>query len=218
MGTTSAIPTEDITGLVLAGGRGSRMGGVDKGLQNHLGMPLALHCLLRLQLQVGSAMVNANRNLGAYESMGVPVWPDTQADFAGPLAGMLVGLEHCETPWLATVPCDTPNFPLDLVERLAAAAQAEGADIAMAATREPALEAGANADADADATGQPVVQVQPVFCLLKASLLESLQAFLDSGQRKIDRWTAQHRCATVVFDDSAAFFNANTVEELRRLG
>jgi molybdopterin-guanine dinucleotide biosynthesis protein A len=218
MGTTSAIPTEDITGLVLAGGRGSRMGGVDKGLQNHLGMPLALHCLLRLQLQVGSAMVNANRNLGAYESMGVPVWPDTQADFAGPLAGMLVGLEHCETPWLATVPCDTPNSPLDLVERLAAAAQAEGADIAMAATREPALEAGANADADADATGQPVVQVQPVFCLLKASLLESLQAFLDSGQRKIDRWTAQHRCATVVFDDSAAFFNANTVEELRRLG
>lgn len=207
-----------ITGLVLAGGRGSRMGGVDKGLQNHLGMPLALHCLLRLQLQVGSAMVNANRNLGAYESMGVPVWPDTQADFAGPLAGMLVGLEHCETPWLMTVPCDTPNFPLNLVERLAAAAQTEDADIAMAATREPALEAGANADADADATGQPMVQVQPVFCLLKASLLESVQAFLDSGQRKIDRWTAQHRCATVVFDDSAAFFNANTVEELRRLG
>jgi molybdopterin-guanine dinucleotide biosynthesis protein A len=200
------IPAEDITGLVLAGGRGSRMGGVDKGLQNHLGMPLALHSLLRLQLQVGSAMLNANRNLGAYESMGVPVWPDSQADFAGPLAGMLVGLEHCETPWLVTVPCDTPNFPTDLVERLAAAAQAEDAEIAMAATREP------------DEQGQTVVQVQPVFCLLKSSLLESLQAFLDSGQRKIDRWTAQHRCVTVVFDDSAAFFNANTVEELRRLG
>jgi molybdopterin-guanine dinucleotide biosynthesis protein A len=200
------IPAEDITGLVLAGGRGSRMGGVDKGLQNHLGMPLALHSLLRLQLQVGSAMLNANRNLGAYESMGVPVWPDSQADFAGPLAGMLVGLEHCETPWLVTVPCDTPNFPTDLVERLAAAAQAEDAEIAMAATREP------------DDQGQTVVQVQPVFCLLKSSLLESLQAFLDSGQRKIDRWTAQHRCVTVVFDDSAAFINANTVEELRRLG
>jgi len=211
---TSAIPIEDITGLVLAGGRGSRMGGVDKGLQNHLGMPLALHCLLRLQLQVGSAMVNANRNLGAYESMGVPVWPDLQADFAGPLAGMLVGLEHCETPWLVTVPCDTPNFPLNLVERLAAAAQAEDADIAMAATREPAQET----DVNAATQGQPMVQVQPVFCLLKASLLESVQAFLDSGQRKIDRWTAQHRCATVVFDDSAAFFNANTVEELRQLG
>lgn len=207
-----------ICGLVLAGGQGRRMGGVDKGLQNHLGMPLALHCLLRLQLQVGSAMLNANRNLGAYESMGVPVWPDTQADFAGPLAGMLVGLEHCETPWLVTVPCDTPNFPLDLVERLAAAAQAEGADIAMAATLEPAQGAGANTDAKTDAQRRPAVQVQPVFCLLKASLLESLQAFLDSGQRKIDRWTAQHHCATVVFDDSAAFFNANTVEELRRLG
>ena len=200
------IPADDITGLVLAGGRGSRMGGVDKGLQNHLGMPLALHSLLRLQGQVGSAMLNANRNLGAYESMGVPVWPDSQADFAGPLAGMLVGLEHCETPWLVTVPCDTPNFPTNLVERLAAAAQAEDAEIAMAATREP------------DEQGQTVVQVQPVFCLLKSSLLESLQAFLDSGQRKIDRWTAQHRCVTVVFDDSAAFFNANTVEELRRLG
>ena len=203
--STGTIPMEDITGLVLAGGRGSRMGGVDKGLQNHRGMPLALHSLLRLQLQVGSAMLNANRNLGAYESMGVPVWPDSQADFAGPLAGMLVGLEHCETPWLVTVPCDTPNFPIDLVERLAAAAQAEDTEIAMAATRE------------ADEAGQMSVQVQPVFCLLQAKLLESLQAFLDSGQRKIDRWTAQHRCAVVVFDDPAAFFNANTLEELRHL-
>ena len=207
------IRAEDITGLVLAGGRGSRMGGADKGLQNHRGLPLALHALLRLQPQVGATMLNANRNLGAYEAMGVPVWPDDHADFAGPLAGMLVGLAHCETPWLVTVPCDTPNFPADLVERLAAAAQAEGADIAMAATREPAQ----GADGDAVARGQPAVQVQPVFCLLKASLLESLGDFLARGQRKIDSWTAQHRSATVVFDDSAAFFNANTLEELRRL-
>ncbi len=157
------IRAEDITGLVLAGGRGSRMGGADKGLQNHRGLPLALHALLRLQPQVGATMLNANRNLGAYEAMGVPVWPDDHADFAGPLAGMLVGLAHCETPWLVTVPCDTPNFPADLVERLAAAAQAEGADIAMAATREPAQ----GADGDAVARGQPAVQVQPVFCLLK---------------------------------------------------
>lgn len=201
----AAIPTADITGLVLAGGRGSRMGGADKGLQNHMGMPLALHSLLRLQPQVGATLLNANRNLGAYESMGVPVWPDLHADFAGPLAGMLVGLEHCETPWLATVPCDTPNFPSDLVARLAAAAHAEDAEIAMAATREP------------EEAGRMAVQVQPVFCLMQARLLESLQAFLDSGQRKIDRWTAQHRCATVVFDDSAAFFNANTLQELRQL-
>ena len=194
------IARADITGLVLAGGRGSRMGGVDKGLQNHQGVPLALHALLRLQPQVGEAMINANRNLGAYESMGVPVWPDAQSDFPGPLAGMLVGLERCETPYLVTVPCDTPNFPPDLVDRLARALELEGADLAMAATRD---------------AGQ--VMPQPVFCLLKADLLESLVKYLQSGQRKIDRWTAQHRAATVVFDDTAAFDNANTVEELRRL-
>jgi molybdopterin-guanine dinucleotide biosynthesis protein A len=196
-----AIRTEDITGLVLAGGRGSRMGGVDKGLQNHRGLPLALHALLRLQLQVGTTMLNANRNLGAYEAMGVPVWPDEQADFAGPLAGMMVGLAHCETPWLVTVPCDSPNFPIDLVTRLAQAVETEGAELAMAATRE------------ADGS----LQVQPVFCLLSASLLESVHDFLTRGQRKIDRWTAQHRTATVVFDDVAAFHNANTLDELRRL-
>jgi molybdopterin-guanine dinucleotide biosynthesis protein A len=194
------IRKEDITGIVLAGGRGSRMGGVDKGLQNHKGVPLALHALLRLQPQVGEAMINANRNLGAYESMGVPVWPDAQGDFPGPLAGVLVGLERCETPYLVTVPCDTPNFPLDLVERLARALEADDADLAMAATRE-----------------NDEVMVQPVFCLLKAELLESLVKYLHSGQRKIDRWTGQHRVATVVFDDAAAFDNANTIEELQRL-
>jgi molybdenum cofactor guanylyltransferase len=200
-----AIAPQDITGLILAGGRGSRMGGVDKGLQSHQGMPMAMYSLLRLQAQVGAAMINANRNLGAYEAMGVPVWPDTLNDaFAGPLAGMLAGLEHCETPWLVTVPCDTPNFPDDLVQRLAQAIQAEGADMAMAATREPGP----------DTSG---VQPQPVFCLLRSSMLESLISYLDSGQRKIDRWTAQHRCAVVVFDDAAAFFNANTLEELRAL-
>ena len=125
------IDTRDITGLILAGGRGSRMGGADKGLQNWRGMPLATHALLRLAPQVGEVMVNANRNLGAYESMGVPVWPDTLADYAGPLAGFLTGLERCETPYLVSVPCDSPLFPLDLVERLAAALEAEDADIAI---------------------------------------------------------------------------------------
>ncbi len=194
------IPAEQITGLILAGGRGSRMGGVDKGLQNHLGLPLAMLALLRLQPQVGQLMINANRNLGAYESMGVPVWPDALADYPGPLAGFLAGLEHCETPYLVTVPCDTPHFPADLVQRLAAALVAEDAEIAMAAT----LEDGS-------------VQVQPVFCLMAASLMESLVAFTQGGQRKIDRWTGQHRCATVLFDDADAFFNANTLDELQRL-
>ncbi len=205
MASTTCIPAGDITGLLLAGGRGSRMGGVDKGLQSHQGMPMALYTLLRLQQQVGTCLINANRNLAAYEAMGAPVWPDTlNEDFAGPLAGMLAGLEHCETQWMVTVPCDSPNFPEDLVGRLAQAAAAEGADIAMAATRE----------AGPDASG---IQKQPVFCLMRSQLLESLMAFLDSGQRKIDRWTAQHRCAVVVFDDAAAFFNANTLDDLRTL-
>jgi len=195
-----AIAKEDITGLVLAGGRGSRMGGVDKGLQNHLGMPLAMHAVMRLSQQVGHIMVNANRNLGAYESFGVPVWPDAIADYPGPLAGFLAGLEHCETSYLVTVPCDTPNFPDDLVARLAAALEREDAEIAMAST-----------------TSTQGTQVQPVFCLMKSSLMESLVRFTQSGQRKIDKWTAQHRCVEVPFDDEAAFFNANTPDELRQL-
>ena len=194
------IDAQDITGLILCGGRGTRMGGVDKGLQNHNGMPLALHALMRLQLQVGHVIINANRNLAAYESMGVPVWPDPMADYPGPLAGWLAGLEHCETPYLLTVPCDTPHFPTDLAARLAQALEEEDADVAMAASMEG---------------GQ--LQVQPVFCLLKSSLIDSLVAYLESGQRKIDKWTGQQRCATVVFDDEAAFFNANTPEDLRSL-
>ena len=197
----SAIAPEDITGLVLAGGRGSRMGGVDKGLQNHRGLPLALNALLRLQPQVGSVLLNANRNLAAYESMGAEVWPDAVPDHPGPLAGFLAGLEHCETPWMLTVPCDTPNFPTDLAARLAEAAVAADAEVAMAVTR------------DADGA----TQRQPVFCLLRSHLLESLVAFIQSGQRKIDRWTDQHRVVEVVFEDASAFDNANTLEELQRL-
>jgi molybdopterin-guanine dinucleotide biosynthesis protein A len=194
------IALEDISGVVLAGGRGSRMGGVDKGLQNHRGMALALHALLRLQLQVGAVMINANRNLGAYEAMGAPVWPDAMPDYPGPLAGLLTGLEHCETPYLVSVPCDTPNFPTDLVARLSAALVQADAEIAMAAAPE-------------DGT----LRTQPVFCLLKTELLGSLVQYLQSGQRKIDRWTAMHRCVVVEFDDAQAFFNANTLAELRQL-
>ncbi len=196
----TAIPDTDITGLILCGGRGTRMGGVDKGLQNHNGIPLAMHALLRLQPQVGQSMINANRNLSAYESMGVPVWTDQMVDYPGPLAGWLAGLEQCQTPYMVTVPCDTPDFPQDLVARLAEALLREDAEMAMAATLED---------------GQ--VQAQPVFCLLKTQLLESLVTYLYAGERKIDRWTAKHRVATVVFDDTKAFFNANTPQELAQL-
>lgn len=199
------IPKQDITAVILAGGRGSRMGGVDKGLQNFHGMPLAVQTLMRLAPQVGEVMINANRNLAAYESFGVPVWPDALADYAGPLAGFLTGLERCETPYLLTVPCDTPLFPQDLAARLAEALEREGADIAMAAAREE--------------DGQ--VRTQPVFCLLKHELMESLVRFTHEGGRKIDKWTALHKQAIVTFDapgdDARAFFNANTLEELHRL-
>jgi molybdenum cofactor guanylyltransferase len=194
------IPPEHISGLVLAGGRGSRMGGVDKGLQNYRGVALALHALLRLQPQVGTVMINANRNLGAYEAMGVPVWPDAMPDYPGPLAGLLTGLERCETPYLVSVPCDTPGFPLDLVAQLSAALVRDDAEIAMAAAPEDGA-----------------LRTQPVFCLLKADLLGSLVKYLQSGQRKIDRWTAMHRCVVVEFDDPEAFFNANTLAELQQL-
>ncbi|MBT2325082.1 molybdenum cofactor guanylyltransferase MobA [Variovorax paradoxus] len=207
----AAIPPGEITGLVLAGGRGSRMGGVDKGLQSFNGTPLAMHALMRLGTQVGELMVNANRNLSAYESFGAPVWPDGLADYAGPLAGFLTGLERCETPYLLTVPCDTPLFPLDLASRLGEALLADDAEIAMVSAPELA----------AESDGASVLRPQPVFCLLRATLLESLVRFTQDGGRKIDRWTAQHRTVLVPFDRPGdapdAFFNANTLAELHGL-
>lgn len=206
---THTIPPQEITGLILAGGRGSRMGGVDKGLQNFNGIPLALHTLMRLGPQVESVMVNANRNLSAYESFGASVWPDASADFAGPLSGFLVGLERAETPYVLAVPCDTPRLPLDLAERLAEALVREDADIAMAAAPET------------DDQGQTNIRTQPVFCLMKIELSESLVKFTHAGGRKIDAWTAQHKTAVVPFDapsdDPLAFANVNTLNELQAL-
>lgn len=194
----------DITAVILAGGRGSRMGGTDKGLQNFNGTPMALHALLRVGSQVGYCMINANRNLSAYESFGADVWSDGSDEFAGPLSGFVVGLEHCETPYLLTVPCDTPFFPQDLASRLLRGLQdddrAGGADIAMAAHGG---------------------HTQPVFCLIKNELLESLLAFMKAGGRKIDAWTATQRTVLVHFDeprdDARAFANANTLAELTAL-
>ncbi len=187
------------------------MGGVDKGLQSFRGQALALHALTRLQCGggVGAIMINANRNLAAYESFGVPVWPDALPDFAGPLAGFLAGLERCETPYLVTVPCDTPLLPLDLVQRMAFTLETHSAEIAMAAAPEVGRD------------GQIQVRTQPVFCLLHCSMLESLVRFTRDGGRKIAAWTALHRTVLVPFDqagdDARAFCNANTLDELRAL-
>ncbi|HUL67679.1 MAG TPA: molybdenum cofactor guanylyltransferase MobA [Burkholderiaceae bacterium] len=194
------IDRRDITGLVLAGGRATRMGGLDKGLQPFHGVPLALRALLRLAPQVGEVMISANRNLAAYESMGVPVWPDPIADYPGPLGGWLAGLEHCSTAYLVTVPCDTPNFPTDLVERLACALHEADADIAMASARQ-----------------RDQVRLQPVFSLIKASLLESLVRYMHAGDRRVVVWCRQHRLVHAHFDDGAAFYNAKTIAELQQL-
>jgi molybdenum cofactor guanylyltransferase len=215
--------SQSITAVILAGGRGSRMGGVDKGLQSFNGVPLALHALMRLQMQEGSliaeTMVNANRNLAAYEAMGVSVWPDASPDaFAGPLAGFLTGLERCETPLLLTVPCDSPLFPLDLVQRLHDALENEQADIAVASAPEPDEQDTQNGT---HTTARTTTRPQPVFCLMRSSLMESLVAFMQSGGRKIDAWTAQHTTVFVPFDlpsdNPQAFANANTLAELQAL-
>ena len=198
-----------ITGLILAGGRGSRMGGIDKGLQNFNGTPLVHHALTRLQAQqddlIADTMIVANRNQSIYQSLGVQVWSDSTADFAGPLAGFLTGLEHCQTSHLLTVPCDSPLFPSNLASQLLEAMTQADADIALAAAREE----------------DGVIRAQPVFCLMRVTLRESLSQFMQAGGRKVDAWTAQHATVVVPFDtpdmDPRAFFNANTLEELHRL-
>jgi molybdopterin-guanine dinucleotide biosynthesis protein A len=192
------IDINQITGLVLAGGRGSRMGGVDKGLQTFRGAPMALHVVMRLTPQVGTLMINANQNLGPYEGFGVPVWPDQVGGFAGPLAGLQTGLSHCETDYLVTAPCDSPFLPTDLVERLSAGLVEKNADLAVAVTGE-------------GSTRQP----HPVFCLAKATLLPHLNQFLQEGGRKFDGWYASLKVAEVHFPDEAAFRNINTLQELR---
>ncbi len=194
----AAIRADHITGLVLAGGRGSRLGGVDKGLQPFEGEPLVHHALRRLRPQVAAVALNANRHLDDYAVLGVPVWPDDQPDHPGPLAGLLTGLRRCETPWLLTVPCDSPRFPLDLAAQLATGIERADADVAIAATRR-------NADIATDG-----IKHQPVFLLVRTTLAASLADFLQRGERQVARWALQQRCAEVVFHDAGAFFNLNT--------
>lgn len=193
------INKELITGLILAGGRGSRMGHIDKGLQPFRGIPMALHVMLRLSPQVGELMINANQNLAPYEGFGVSVWPDELTGFAGPLAGLQTGLIRCDTPYLVTAPCDSPFLPTDLVARLSQALLIEDADLAVAVTGE-----------------DDTRQAHPVFCLLKATLLPDLSAYLQNGGRKVDAWYASLKVVEVHFDDEAAFRNINTLEDLRK--
>ena len=189
---------EDVTGVVLAGGQGRRMGGVDKGLVPFRGAPMAAHAIARLAPQVGTIVVNANQNADAYAALGPRVVPDAVGGFAGPLAGLHAGLSAATTPFVATVPCDSPFLPLDLVERLAAALERANADVAVARTLD---------------------QPHPVFALVRTSVRPHLEAFLAGGGRKIDAWYASLAVAEAAFDDEAdAFRNLNTRDELAAAG
>ena len=185
-----------ITGVILAGGLGRRMGGIDKGLQELRGRPMVHWVVERLAPQVDELLINANQNGERYAAFGHRVVPDQIPDFAGPLAGLHAALSAAAHPLVATAPCDSPFLPADLVSRLFSALTATGADLAVARTFD---------------------QPHPVFCLCRRDVLPHLTEFLAGGGRKIDRWYATLKVVEVAFDDEAeAFENINTREELGR--
>ncbi|MFM0201428.1 molybdenum cofactor guanylyltransferase MobA [Paraburkholderia fungorum] len=199
-------PTRNhITGLVLAGGRGMRMGGLDKGLQPLHGEPLAAHVLKRLAPQTGALLISANRHPYVYSALGAPfgakVLADTLPGFPGPLAGLLAGLRTAGTAYVLSAPCDTPGLPAELAERLAHALHSNQADIATVTTT--------------DAKGH--VSLHPVFALLRTSLADDLASFLEAGERKVRAWYARHRTVEVAFTDERAFYNINSLQELADL-
>ena len=186
-----------LTSIILSGGRATRMGGVDKGLVLFKNQPLITHVFSRLQPQADEILINANREIAQYETFGYKVLQDENQDFAGPLAGMLLGLKHAKHELVLSVPCDSPLLPLDLVARLYNSMDDSRMDIAVASS-------------DGNA--------HPVFCLMKKSVLPSLVDFLDSGERKVSAWQKSQQYCEVDFSDSAnAFTNLNTLEELREL-
>lgn len=192
-----SYPLESITGVVLAGGLGRRMGGEDKGLLPLAGRPMVAHVLELLRPQVGTLLVNANRNVERYAAFGYPVIEDDLGGYLGPLAGVLTALQRCTTEFLVTAPCDAPLVAPDLVARLYAACVATGADLAVAS--------------DGEAR-------QPVFLLARASLVPSLEAYLAGGGRKVDTWLDQVRAAKADFSDQPdTFVNVNDPVERQRV-
>ena len=190
-------PRRDVTGVVLCGGRGTRMGAVDKGLQPFRGQPLIAAVLARFAPQVGPLLVNANRNLDIYARFATVV-TDRHADFPGPLAGIAAALAACETDFLAVVPCDAPFLPIDLVERLA----------------RPLVNPAADGPIDV-AVARDAVRVHPVFCLIRRSLAAELTRRLARDERRVEAWIAASAHRAVSFDDEAPFRNLNTVADLQ---
>ena len=195
------ITPQDITGLILAGGRAQRMGGIDKGLIPFHGKPLIESAIDRLQPQVGTILINANRSITKYSHYGYPVLMDETPDFSGPLAGFSVGLKHCKTPYLLTSPCDSPLLPNDLAEKMGTELEKNNLELVFASSKE----------------NDGKIWSQPVFCLMKSSLKDSLDVFLCKGDLKIDRWFKELRSGTVVFENPQVFANVNTPEELAAL-
>ena len=195
------ISAEHITGLILAGGRAQRMGGIDKGLISFHNKPLIDSTITRLKKQVGPMLINANRNVTKYAAYGYPVIMDETPDFSGPLAGFSAGLSACKTQYLLSAPCDSPMLPLDLASRMANELEQGNYQLVYASSKE--------------ADGK--VWAQPVFCLMRTNLHESLEIFLQKGDLKIDRWFKELRSGTVVFEEAHAFANVNTPEELKAL-
>ena len=193
----NSLAIHDVTAVILAGGKGSRMDGRDKGLVEFANRPLIEYVIDAIKPQVGNIIINANRNLERYSVYGYPVVTDTLSEFQGPLAGYLSAMKASTTHYIATVPCDGPFLPGDLVGRLIAALTASDAEIAVA---------------------HDGSRMQPVYALIPTALANSLGAFLGSGERKIDIWYAQHRVALADFSDCPeTFVNINTAEQRDRL-
>jgi molybdenum cofactor guanylyltransferase len=183
----------NITAVVLAGGRGRRLGGLDKGLLSLEGKPLIEHIIDAIKPQAGTIIINANRNRQEYSAYGYPVISDDMTDYQGPLAGFAAALSACKTDYIITLPCDGPTVPPDLVSRLAEALINQNAELAVAH----------------DGT-----RMQRVYALIPCALLDSLQAFLDTGDRTVGLWYAQHNVAQADFSDVPdTFFNINTEED-----
>ena len=189
------MPT--ISAIILSGGRATRMSGVDKGLISLQNKPLIQHVISRLQLQVDEILINANREIAQYQAFGLTVLQDENQDFAGPLAGILLGLKHAKQELVLSVPCDSPLLPLDLAARLYNSMLENRTDIAV---------------------GSSDGNAHPVFCLMKKSVLRSLQAFMDAGERKVSAWQKSQKYIEVDFNDcSDAFVNLNTPQDLAGL-
>lgn len=195
------IPIKQISGLILAGGRGMRMGQVNKGLQLLRGEAMIQHVLRRLSPQVAQVLINVNQDIEQYQAFNCTLVSDAIPDYAGPLAGLHAGLSQCSTPYLVTAPCDSPFLPLDLVERLAQALETQQAQLAVAMTLE-------------DAQGESRWQAQPVFSLVRSELQQHLENFLLKGGRKVSDWYADLNVVEVPFEDIQSFRNINTRAEL----